>query len=125
MPGDGESELLVGRSGVFWKLSLSSFQRLEQLEALREISVKVEVNGKTEEQVLEEFRQCQQTLLTSDCESKWYHLAQGGLNYPEPCLLLVLPADLGTWDDLDPATHNFRPHFLCDIKENNPHGSLA
>ncbi|KFH66229.1 hypothetical protein MVEG_08329 [Podila verticillata NRRL 6337] len=38
------------------------------------------------------------------------------LDFADPRLFLVLPSDLGAWDDNDVTTHNFRLYFLCDFK---------
>lgn len=38
------------------------------------------------------------------------------LDFADPRLFLVLPSDLGAWDDDDVTTHNFRIYFLCDFK---------
>ncbi|KAF9200756.1 hypothetical protein BGZ59_003097, partial [Podila verticillata] len=38
------------------------------------------------------------------------------LDFADPRLFLVLPSDLGAWDDNDVTTHNFRLCFLCDFK---------
>lgn len=38
------------------------------------------------------------------------------LDFAAPRLFLVLPSDLGAWDDNDSATHKFRLYFLCDFK---------
>lgn len=36
-------------------------------------------------------------------------------DYATSALFIVLPTDLGSWDDKDPSTHHFRLYFLCDV----------
>ncbi|KAF9426816.1 hypothetical protein BGZ94_005974 [Podila epigama] len=48
---------------------------------------------------------------------------------PAPSLFLVLPSDLGSWDDTNPDTHTFKCYFLCEARkrpweENHSHEHL-
>ncbi|KAF9417045.1 hypothetical protein BGZ94_010054 [Podila epigama] len=36
---------------------------------------------------------------------------------PASTLFLVLPSDLATWDDANPATHSFRCYFICEMRK--------
>lgn len=76
---------------------------LEHIELMGEIRVKIEVDGKSEDQILDEFWECQQT--TSACE---YQSAcdefLGSSDSPAPCRFLVLPLNLSSWNDSDPST---------------------
>ncbi|KAG0342766.1 hypothetical protein BG000_001626 [Podila horticola] len=38
------------------------------------------------------------------------------LGFSAPHLFLVLPADLTSWDDMNPNTHRFRLYFMCDSR---------
>ncbi|KFH63393.1 hypothetical protein MVEG_10803 [Podila verticillata NRRL 6337] len=88
---------------------------LEQLVLMKDIGVEAEVDGKTEGQILDELQEFQQQV------SEWEYAAACRsvavpMNIPAPYLFLVLPADLGSWDDSDPTTQNFRLYFLCNFK---------
>lgn len=87
---------------------------------LNEDSVLTRINGKGKREVLEELQLLQRDL------SKLIHLAAGrkmkrsswmdhGSSAPK--LFVVLPSDLDTWRDTDPATHNFRLYLMCQIKK--------
>lgn len=90
---------------------------LEQLELLRNIGVKAEVPGKTEDQTRDEFWVYRDQLLTLDYENWWLdHLSYK--EFQEPYRFIVLPQDLRSWDDSDPTTHTFRLYYLCDVRVN-------
>ncbi|KAG0345882.1 hypothetical protein BG005_001067 [Podila minutissima] len=82
---------------------------------MKEIGMKAEVDGKPSDWILDDLQEYRQQLPIWDHKStrtSVLHLYSG---YPAPGLFLVLPADLESWDDLDPMTHNFRFYFLCDV----------
>lgn len=71
----------------------------------------------TEEQTVDKIQECQQQLSMWDFENTCYHVLQHYSDYPAPHWFLVLPADLGSWNDSDPTTHNFRLYFICDLHQ--------
>ncbi|KAG0026959.1 hypothetical protein BGZ81_005975 [Podila clonocystis] len=75
---------------------------MNQLTVLKEIGVTVEFDGKTEDEIVEEAQR---------------HVLASYMNYPAPYRFVVLPADLGSWDDSDPTTHTFLLYFLCDVNK--------
>ncbi|KAG0349715.1 hypothetical protein BG005_010798 [Podila minutissima] len=60
---------------------------------------------------IEEFRQ---QIAVCDHKNTCIDVLKHYSSCPVPGTFLVLPADLESWDDLDPTTHNFRIYFLCD-----------
>ncbi|KAF9313971.1 hypothetical protein BG003_004667 [Podila horticola] len=92
---------------------------MNQLTVLKEIGVKIEFEGKTEDQILEESQQPLSWLEFCDYQNLCIHVLDCYMNYPVPCRFVVLPADLGSWDDLDPTTHTFRLYFLCDVNKDS------
>ncbi|KAG0082479.1 hypothetical protein BGZ93_002415 [Podila epicladia] len=89
---------------------------LDQLAVLKEIGVQAEADGKTEGHILSEFEECRQKMASWDYTDSCFNVLRENSDYPVPCQFMVLPSDLGSWDDSDPATHNFRLHFLCDTQ---------
>lgn len=89
---------------------------LDQLAVLKEIGVQAEADGKTEDHILAEIEEYQQQMASWDYAKSCIHVLEKSFDYPAPCQFVVLPSDLGSWDDSDPTTHNFRLHFLCDIQ---------
>ncbi|KAI9238417.1 MAG: hypothetical protein BYD32DRAFT_413877 [Podila humilis] len=90
----------------------------DQLAILREVGVEAKVDGKTEDQILIEIQESRHTLTAWDYENTCVNVERGYFSYPSPCRFLVLPADLGSWDDSDRTTHSFRLYFLCDFRNN-------
>lgn len=88
----------------------------DQLAILREAGVEVMADGKSEDQLLIEVQESWHTLASWDYENTCINVERGYLSYPAPCRFLVLPADLGSWDDSDRTTHSFRLYFLCDVR---------
>ncbi|KFH63286.1 hypothetical protein MVEG_10696 [Podila verticillata NRRL 6337] len=87
---------------------------LKYLDHMREIRVKIEVDGKTEDQILGEFREYRQNASVCEYLSTCRDIVSSS-DTPMPCRFLVLPADLNSWNDSDPTTHQFRLYFLCDF----------
>ncbi|KAF9309474.1 hypothetical protein BG003_009708, partial [Podila horticola] len=88
---------------------------MERLRLLKEIGIKVEVNGKTEDQILHEIQEYEHgTPPFLDYQNACSNFLSGA-DILEPCRFLVLPEDLGSWDDSDITTHQFRLYFLCDV----------
>ncbi|KAF9375014.1 hypothetical protein CPB97_011750 [Podila verticillata] len=87
---------------------------LEHLDHMREIRVKIEVHGKLEDQILDEFREYRQNASVCEYLSACRDIVSSS-DSPTPCRFLVLPANLSSWNDLDPTTHQFRLYFLCDF----------
>lgn len=90
---------------------------LEQLKRMRKVGVKAEVDGYTEDQILDEMQKCHQKFLAWDDENAFMDILCRQ-DFLAPCRFLVLPADLGSWVDSDPTTHHFRLYFLCDVISN-------
>ncbi|KAF9318225.1 hypothetical protein BG003_011619 [Podila horticola] len=90
---------------------------LDYLAVLLEIGIKVKADGKTEDQIRSEFQESQHKMELLDYENTCVHVLRRHSNFPAPCRFVVLPADLGSWDNSDPTTHNFRLYFLCDINK--------
>ncbi|KAI9232531.1 MAG: hypothetical protein BYD32DRAFT_428169, partial [Podila humilis] len=98
---------------------------LKHLDYMREIRVRIEVDGKTEDQILDEIQEYQQNSLEWDYENACQDIL-GSSDSPTPCRFLVLPADLSSWNDSDSTTHQFRLYFLCDtISEDNHQPGLS
>ncbi|KAI9238419.1 MAG: hypothetical protein BYD32DRAFT_413882 [Podila humilis] len=89
-----------------------------QLAVLREVEVEAMADGKTEDQILIEIQESWNTMVLWDYENTCLNVERGYLSCPAPCRFLVLPADLGSWDDSDGTTHSFRLYFLCDFRNN-------
>lgn len=90
----------------------------DQLAILREVGVEAKADGKSEDEILIEVQESWLTLASWDYENTCLNVERGYLSHPLPCRFLVLPADLGSWDDSDRTTHRFRLHFLCDFRNN-------
>ncbi|KAF9308076.1 hypothetical protein BG003_011651, partial [Podila horticola] len=90
---------------------------LDQVAVLKEIGVPAEADGKTEDRILAEFKEYRDKMESWDYEASCKQVLKASSDYPVPCRFLVLPSDLGSWDDSNPITHNFRLHFLCDIED--------
>ncbi|KAI9238449.1 MAG: hypothetical protein BYD32DRAFT_480283 [Podila humilis] len=91
---------------------------LKHLELMREIRIKIEVDGKLEDQILDEIQEYQQNASVCEYQSACNDILKS-LGSPTPRRFLVLPADLSSWEDSDPTTHKFRLYFLCDIISND------
>ncbi|KAG0098263.1 hypothetical protein BGZ93_000635 [Podila epicladia] len=92
---------------------------MEQLRLLKEVGIKVEVNGKNEDQILNEMQDYQREGPVLDYQNSCRNFLSGA-DILEPCRFLLLPEDLGSWDDSDATTHQFRLYFLCDIISLDP-----
>ncbi|KAG0021193.1 hypothetical protein BGZ81_009042 [Podila clonocystis] len=89
----------------------------DYLTLLQELGIKAKADGKTEDQIRSEFKEYQYKMKLWDHENTCVHILRRHASFPAPCRFVVLPADLGSWDDSDPVTHNFRLYFLCDINK--------
>ncbi|KFH63235.1 hypothetical protein MVEG_10646 [Podila verticillata NRRL 6337] len=85
---------------------------------MREIRIKIEVDGKLEDQILDEIQEYQQNASVCEYQSACNDILKS-LGSPTPRRFLVLPADLSSWEDSDPTTHKFRLYFLCDTISND------
>ncbi|KAI9233712.1 MAG: hypothetical protein BYD32DRAFT_425257 [Podila humilis] len=95
-------------------------QVLNQMRDLRAIEVNVEVDGKTEDQILAELQKYRQNEPWWDYRNLCVDVWRPHVDFPRPSRFVVLPADLDTWKDSDPETHTFRLYFLCDISNTDP-----
>ncbi|KAG0339225.1 hypothetical protein BG000_002594 [Podila horticola] len=90
---------------------------VEEIERLDQTGVKVLVDGKDQEQLLEELRDSQEKakerLYQNTCYSTLFETFNKW-DFATSSLLIVLPIDLDTWDDSDPSTHRLRLHYMCD-----------
>ncbi|KAG0037038.1 hypothetical protein BGZ82_003250 [Podila clonocystis] len=86
---------------------------MNQLTVLKEIGVKVEFDGKTEDEIVEDSQGYLRMLEMWDYWNKCRHVLASYMNYPAPYRFEVLTADLGSWDDSDPATHTFQLYFCA------------
>ncbi|KAG0340654.1 hypothetical protein BG000_011432 [Podila horticola] len=75
------------------------------------------MNGKSQEQMLEELRDLEQQLpeweYQSACDSTLCGKTRYS-NYATSIFFLALPSDLESWDDSNASTHQFRLYFMCD-----------
>ncbi|KAF9327165.1 hypothetical protein BG006_009483, partial [Podila minutissima] len=99
---------------------LSKFR--EGIERLDKSGANTLVNGKSQEQLLEELGDVEQQVLEGEyrniCRSTLCHRT-GTWNYAASSMFLALPSDLDSWDDSNPSTHQFRFYFLCDNWKQN------
>ncbi|KAF8977265.1 hypothetical protein BGZ52_007220, partial [Haplosporangium bisporale] len=89
----------------------------EELEGLDNGGVRVLVDGKDRGQLLEELHNLQQKIPEWKYRNICYNTLHGNsreYGHAMSALFLTLPSDLNSWNDLDPSTHQFRLHFLCD-----------
>ncbi|KAI9232403.1 MAG: hypothetical protein BYD32DRAFT_491267 [Podila humilis] len=102
---------------------------VEELERLDSSGVKVVVDDKNQGQLLKEIHDIQRRVPEWEYRNTCYHTLHGdsrGNELVTSALFLTLPSDLNSWNGLDPSTHQFRLHFLCDnnnrdtIPENLP-----
>ncbi|KAI9238942.1 MAG: hypothetical protein BYD32DRAFT_460275 [Podila humilis] len=90
---------------------------MNQLKQMKEVGIKAEVDGYTEDQIMDEMKKCHQKFLVWEDENAFMDILCRQ-DFLAPCRFLVLPADLGSWVDSDPTTHHFRLYFLCDVISN-------
>ncbi|KAI9233713.1 MAG: hypothetical protein BYD32DRAFT_118620 [Podila humilis] len=95
----------------------------DQLQLMMGIGVRAEVDGKTEEQILAELQEYRQKCPVWDYQNSGINVLLRE-NFLAPSRFLVLPADLRSWVDSDPTTHNFRLYFLCDIIKDDSEDAL-
>ncbi|KAF9385436.1 hypothetical protein CPC16_007978, partial [Podila verticillata] len=101
---------------------------LKHLELMREIRIKIEVDEKLEDQILDEIQEYQQNASVCEYQSACSEILKSSgflksSGSPTPRRFLVLPADLSSWEDSDPTTHQFRLYFLCDTLSNDTNQS--
>ncbi|KAG0337558.1 hypothetical protein BG000_005271, partial [Podila horticola] len=92
-------------------------QTLGELERLKSLGIKVEVDGMTEDRLGAYLHELQQDIHLAQYRHSCLKLLDKiatAFHYPAPRLFLVLPVDLDSWNDSDPTTHSFRLYFLCD-----------
>lgn len=78
-------------------------------------------NARTRRQLLERLGECEQQVSHWDYQNTCMSIAKNlnnSLEYPAPCFFIALPSNLDVWEDLDPSTHHFRFHFICDFTLN-------
>lgn len=96
-----------------------SSQTLEELERLEILGVMVEVKGVPKGQLFTQLHGLEKEILLAEYRHSCEMLLDDFnilWQSPGPRLFLTLPADLNSWDDLDPTTHSFRVYFMCDYK---------
>ncbi|KAG0352070.1 hypothetical protein BG005_008445 [Podila minutissima] len=77
-------------------------------------------DGMSRKQILEKLGQREKRVPDWDHRNVCYNMlyrAQNKWEYATSKLFIVLPSSANSWDDLDPSTHHFRLHFLCDNRK--------
>lgn len=115
-----ESVTKLGRDAFRQAIANARYFRSKLLAEIMRLAIngiKAQVDGKDRDQILDEIEECDQQIL------EWEYLTicrsilredHHEWDYATSSLFIVLPADLSSWDDQDPATHQFRFYFLCD-----------
>ncbi|KAG0011616.1 hypothetical protein BGZ81_002075 [Podila clonocystis] len=115
-----EASIKLGRDAFRQVATNAQYFRSKLLAEIMRLAiagVRAQVYGKDRDQILSEIEECDQQILG------WEHLTicrsilhdhHHQWDYATSSLFIVLPTDLGSWDDQDPATHQFRLYFLCD-----------
>lgn len=91
---------------------------LEEIEALDKAAVALQVDGRHHALILSDLHRHQRQLCEQDYTNICFNTVERieGKRYPAPRLFIVLPLNLGSWDDSDPSTHKFRLYFMCDCR---------
>ncbi|KAG0032379.1 hypothetical protein BGZ82_006574 [Podila clonocystis] len=89
----------------------------EEIKRLEEAGFTAQPDGIGPDQIVEELRVCDvqgsEWDYRNTCRCILY--LDNRWDFATSSLFIVLPADLGSWDDMDPSTHHFRLYFLCDV----------
>lgn len=90
---------------------------VDEIERLDRAGVTALVDGKNQGDLLQELRHLEQQVQEWDyrntCENIFAR-ADNHREYATSRIFIALPCDLQSWDDSNPATHQFRLYFLCD-----------
>lgn len=90
---------------------------VEEIVRLERAAVGILLDEKDRRQLFQKLHDPQQKVDEWDLRNICYNTLHGRSTlrvYETPALFVVLPSDLDFWDDIDPSTHQFRPHFMCD-----------
>ncbi|KAG0028245.1 hypothetical protein BGZ81_004913 [Podila clonocystis] len=89
----------------------------EEIKRLEEAGFTAQADGIGPDQIVEELRVCDvqgsEWDYRNTCRCILY--LDNRWDFATSSLFIVLPADLDSWDDMDPSTHHFRLYFLCDV----------
>ncbi|KAG0096634.1 hypothetical protein BGZ93_004213 [Podila epicladia] len=89
----------------------------EEIKRLEEAGFTAQADGMDPDQILEELRVCDvqgsEWDYRNTCRCILY--LDNRWDYATSSLFIVLPTDLGSWDDSDKSTHHLRLYFLCDV----------
>ncbi|KAF9332225.1 hypothetical protein BG006_004913 [Podila minutissima] len=93
----------------------------EAAEKLNNAVAVTQEDGMNRKKILEKLGQRQKRAPDWEYQNVCYNMLYGAQNkweYATSKLFIVLPSSARSWDDLDPSTHHFRLHFLCDNRKN-------
>lgn len=90
---------------------------LEEIQRLDRLGISLQVDGNDVYQLMDELGDLERRVSNWDykdtgqrelfkVDNKW--------DIPTSRFFIILPADLDSWKDSDPSTHQFRVYFLCD-----------
>ncbi|KAG0359641.1 hypothetical protein BG005_000434 [Podila minutissima] len=89
----------------------------EEIKRLDEAGFTAQADGMGPDQIVEEIRVCDEQGSEWDyrniCRCILY--LDNRWDYATSSLFIVLPTELGSWDDTDQSTHHLRLYFLCDV----------
>ncbi|KFH63797.1 hypothetical protein MVEG_10490 [Podila verticillata NRRL 6337] len=90
---------------------------VEELKKRNSSGVRVLVDGKNQGQLLDELHDLQRKVREWEYRNICYNILHG-ISREYDCvtstLFIILPSNLDSWNGMDPSTHRFRIHFLCD-----------
>lgn len=109
--GGGQFKLAKANAQYYSSLLVDKIQRLDGSD------VQDPVYGKVKEGMLQELRDIESQVPEWEYQHTCYCMLyerSDSYDYATSIFFFVLPSDLGSWDDSDPPTHQFRLYFLCN-----------